>query len=90
MQCFFLTPCVRFCLFFLNFLLLLLLLLLPLLPPPPPACDLFRARALSLGSPPCTRLSTRTRSYLSVWRRRTFALHKATRPDSRIPGSVAP
>ena len=37
--------------------------------------ELFRARALSLGSPPCTRLSARTRSYLTLWRRSTFALH---------------
>ena len=65
---FFLTPCVRFCLFFLN----------PALPPPPPlllalralVCTLPRARAVSLGSPPaspCTRLSARNLGHLSLY-----------------------
>ena len=66
----------------LLFLFFLLLLLFPALL----LGNLFRARAraLSLCSPPaciavahspCTKLSARTRGYLALWRRSTFALH---------------
>ena len=91
---FFLTPCVRFCLLYVSALLFLLLLLL--LPPPPPACDLFRPRALSLGSLPtsCTavvhspraRLRARILGCVALY---VFLYSASTMLRARILGRVA-